>query len=71
MFSFGVTATYVMLNDMIFQASDEELGGDDARRHILRRHTSYFGDEDRSKGPFDTLEKRNHSSTDSLLLRVT
>ncbi|KAI0378640.1 kinase-like domain-containing protein [Hypomontagnella monticulosa] len=45
-FSFGVVAIYVMLNDMVFRISDEELGGADAWWHILRRHISYFGDED-------------------------
>lgn len=50
MFSFGVVVIYVMLNDMIFRVSDEGLGGDDAWWHILRRHISYFGDEDGFKG---------------------
>lgn len=50
MFSFGVVVIYVMLNDMIFRVSDEELGGKDAWRHILRRHISYFGDEDGFRG---------------------
>lgn len=50
MFSFGVVVIYVMLNDMIFRVSDEELGGDGAWWHILRRHISYFGDEDGFKG---------------------
>ncbi len=49
-FSFGVVIIYVMLDDMIFRASDEELGGDDTWRHILRRHVSYFGNEDGFKG---------------------
>jgi serine/threonine protein kinase len=49
-FSFAVVVIYVMLNDMIFRVSDEELGGNDAWRHILRRHISYFGDEDGFKG---------------------
>ena len=50
MFSFGVVAICVMLNDMIFQVCDEELNGSDAWWHILRRHISYFGDEDGFKG---------------------
>ncbi|WYZ37660.1 hypothetical protein EsH8_II_001166 [Colletotrichum jinshuiense] len=49
-FSFGVLTIYVMLNDMIFLVSDEELSGEDAWRHILRRHISYFGDENGFKG---------------------
>ena len=49
-FSFGVVAIYVMLQDMIFRVSDEELRGNDTWRHILRRHISYFADEDGFKG---------------------
>ncbi|OAA58993.1 ectomycorrhiza-induced ankyrin-domain nacht-domain containing protein [Niveomyces insectorum RCEF 264] len=49
-FSFGVVVIYVMLNDMIFLVSNEELAGKEAWRPILRRHISYFGDEDGFKG---------------------
>jgi serine/threonine protein kinase len=49
-FSFGVVAIYVMVDDMIFRVNDSELGGDNAWRHILRRHISFFGDEDGLKG---------------------
>ncbi|KZL66695.1 serine/threonine protein kinase (calcium/calmodulin dependent protein kinase) [Colletotrichum tofieldiae] len=49
-FSFGVLTIYVMLNDMIFRVSDDELSSEDAWRHILRRHISYFGDETGFKG---------------------
>ncbi|KAF1955136.1 serine/threonine protein kinase [Byssothecium circinans] len=49
-FSFGVVIIYVMLNDMVFRVSDEELGSEDVWRHILWRHISYFADEDGFKG---------------------
>ena len=58
-FSFGVLAIYVVLHDMIFRISDEELGGADAWRHILRRHISYFGDEDGFKGLLRHIGKEN------------
>ena len=35
-----------MLDEIIFCASDEELAGDMAWWHVLRRHISYFGDEE-------------------------
>ncbi|KAK4246834.1 kinase-like protein [Corynascus novoguineensis] len=59
MFSFGVVVIYVMLNDMIFRVSDEGLGGDDAWWHILRRHISYFGDEDCFKGLLQHIGEDN------------
>ncbi len=58
MFSFGVVGIYVMLNDIIFRVSDEELGGD-AWSHILRRHISYFGDEDGFKGLLRHIGEEN------------
>lgn len=63
-FSFGAVVIYVMLNDMIFHVSDERLGEDDAWRHILRRHTlrrhiSYFGDEDGFKGLLQHIGEEN------------
>jgi serine/threonine protein kinase len=39
-----------MLDEMIFCASDEELAGDMAWWHVLRRHISYFGDEEGFQG---------------------
>jgi serine/threonine protein kinase len=45
-FSFGVVAVYVMEDNMVLRASDEELNAADAWRHVLRRQVSYFGDED-------------------------
>ncbi|KAM7185878.1 serine/threonine protein kinase [Rhypophila sp. PSN 637] len=49
-FSFGLVTIYVILNDMVLRVNDEELRGDDAWRHILQRHISYFGHEDDFKG---------------------
>ncbi|KAF1840087.1 kinase-like protein [Cucurbitaria berberidis CBS 394.84] len=59
MFSFGLVAIYVMLNDMVLRISDEELGGDDAWWHILRRHISYFGNEDDLKGLLQHIGEEN------------
>lgn len=59
MFSFGVVAIYMMLNDMIFRVSDEELDGHDAWWHILRRHISYFADEDGFKGLLQHIGEEN------------
>ncbi len=49
----------MMLNDMIFRVSDEGLRGDDAWWHILRRHISYFGDEDGFKGLLQYVGEEN------------
>ncbi|KAB5513485.1 hypothetical protein GE09DRAFT_1162014, partial [Coniochaeta sp. 2T2.1] len=59
MFSFGMVVIYVMLNDMIFRVSDEELAGNDAWWHILRRHISYFGDEDGFTGLLQHIGEEN------------
>lgn len=37
---------YVMVNEMVFRVSDDQLRSEDSWRHILRRHVSYFADED-------------------------
>lgn len=37
---------YVMLNRMVFLPPKEQLDSQHAWRHSLRRHISYFGDED-------------------------
>lgn len=49
-FSFGVVAIYVMLNKMVFYngLTDEQVNGDDAWWHILRRHISFFGTDTES-----------------------
>jgi len=49
-FSFGVVSIYVMLNEMVFRMTDEELTSDDSWRYVLKRHISLFGDEDGFKG---------------------
>lgn len=49
-FSFGVVAVYVMVKRMVFCSglTDEQLNGDDAWWHILRRHISIFGTDTES-----------------------
>ncbi|KAJ8128801.1 hypothetical protein O1611_g4835 [Lasiodiplodia mahajangana] len=59
MFSFGVVVIYVMLNDMVLRVSDEELHGGEAWRHILRRHISFFADEDGFKGLLRHIGEEN------------
>lgn len=52
-FSFGIVSIYVMLNKMVFLdgLGEEELACEDAWRHILQRHVSYFAtDEDSFRG---------------------
>lgn len=49
-YSFAIVAVYVMLNDMIFLVSKEEPNSEDAWRYILRRHVSFFADEDGFRG---------------------
>lgn len=58
-FSFGVVAIHVMLNDIILRVSDEELHGSDAWRYILRRHISYFADEDGFRGLLRHIGEEN------------
>lgn len=43
-------AIYVMLNHTVFRPTDEELNGDMAWWYILRRHISYFADEEGFQG---------------------
>jgi serine/threonine protein kinase len=49
-YSFGIMAIYVMINEMVFVGETEELEADDAWRHVLRKHISYFADDDGFKG---------------------
>lgn len=49
-FSFGIVAVYVMYSQMVFRLSSEEMSGEDAWWHVLRRHISVFGDVDGIKG---------------------
>ncbi|KAI9671548.1 MAG: hypothetical protein M1817_003600 [Caeruleum heppii] len=59
-FSFGVLAIDLMLNDMIFHVSDDELPpGADPWRPILRRQISYFGTEDGFKGLLQHIGDEN------------
>jgi serine/threonine protein kinase len=58
-FSFGVVAIYVMLNDMIFYAGDKELARDDAWWHVLRRHISFFADEEGFGGLLEHIGNDN------------
>ena len=48
-----------MLNDMVLRASDEELAGVDAWRHVLRRQISYFADEDGFMGLLEHIGEDN------------
>ncbi|KAI9709528.1 MAG: hypothetical protein M1820_003288 [Bogoriella megaspora] len=58
-YSFGVVAVYVMLQHMSFYVSDEDPVADDAWRHILRRHISYFGDEHGFRGLLKHIGEEN------------
>lgn len=52
-FSFGIVAIYMMLKTMVFWTSDattSPTGNEEAWRHILGRHISYFADEDGFQG---------------------
>ena len=49
-FSFGIVAVYVVLKNMVFRATDEELAADDAWWHVLTRHVNLFATEDGFKG---------------------
>ncbi|EPE02256.1 serine threonine protein kinase [Ophiostoma piceae UAMH 11346] len=59
-FSFGVVIVYVMLNDMVFRVDEDGLAGhEDAWWHILRRHISFFGDEDGLRGLLQHISEEN------------
>lgn len=58
-FSFGVVSIYVMLDDMIFLMGEKELRSEDAWRHILAKHISYFADEDGFKGLLQHIGQDN------------
>ncbi|WQF84707.1 Putative protein kinase [Colletotrichum destructivum] len=58
-YSFGVVIIYVMLNEMVFRARDEELAAKDAWRHVLRRHISYFADDGGIKGLLSHIGEDN------------
>ncbi|KAI9668500.1 MAG: hypothetical protein M1829_005378 [Trizodia sp. TS-e1964] len=58
-FSFGVLSIYVILNNMVLLASEEERAADDSWRYILRLHLSYFGDDESFKGLLKWIGEEN------------
>lgn len=50
---------YVMLNEMVFRVSDDQLKSADSWRYILRRHISYFADEDGLNGFLEHIGEEN------------
>lgn len=50
---------YVMVNEMVFRVSDDQLNASDSWRYILRRHISYFADEDGLNGFLQHIGKEN------------
>ncbi|KAJ9232761.1 hypothetical protein DTO169E5_7321 [Paecilomyces variotii] len=58
-FSFGIVMIYVMLNEMVFRVSDDQLKSADSWRYILRRHISYFADEDGLNGFLEHIGEEN------------
>ena len=58
-FSFEVVVIYVMPNNMVFLTGEDVRGGNDVWPHILRRHTSLFGDEDGFRGPLEYIGEEN------------
>ncbi|KAI1459755.1 kinase-like protein [Annulohypoxylon moriforme] len=59
MFSFGVVMIYVMLNYMIFFVGNDQLKAEDSWRYILRRHLSYFAEEEGLVGLLRHLGEEN------------
>ncbi|KAE8352417.1 kinase-like domain-containing protein [Aspergillus coremiiformis] len=58
-FSFGIVMIYVMVNEIVFRVSDDQLEAEDSWRYILRRHISYFADEDGLNGFLQHIGKEN------------
>ncbi|OBT51813.1 hypothetical protein VE04_08760 [Pseudogymnoascus sp. 24MN13] len=50
---------FVMLNNMVFRVSDSGLAASDSWRYILRRHISFFGDEDGFQGLLQWIGEEN------------
>lgn len=48
-----------MLNDMVLHVSADELAASDSWRHILRRHISFFGEEDGFQGLLQWIGEDN------------
>lgn len=49
----------MMLNKTVFRVSDSELAADDSWRYILRRHVSFFGEEDGFQGLLQWIGEEN------------
>ncbi|KAF7181861.1 hypothetical protein CNMCM7691_001158 [Aspergillus felis] len=58
-FSFGVVMIYVMVNEMVFRVNDDEVNSADSWRHVLRRHISYFADEEGLNGFLEHIGEEN------------
>ncbi|OBT93078.1 hypothetical protein VE01_09015 [Pseudogymnoascus verrucosus] len=58
-FSFGIVCIFVMLNNMFFRVSDSELAASNSWRYILRRHISFFGEEDGFQGLLQWIGEEN------------
>ena len=58
-FSFGIVSIYVVLKEMVFRATDEEVAADDLWRYILKRHISFFADEDGLNGILQWIGQEN------------
>ncbi|EER45640.1 conserved hypothetical protein [Histoplasma capsulatum var. duboisii H88] len=58
-FSFAIVMIYVMLNEMVFRVSDCELHVSDSWRYVLRRHISYFADEQGFTGLLEHIGESN------------
>ncbi|KAI1102121.1 kinase-like protein [Jackrogersella minutella] len=58
-FSFGIVMIYVMLNEMGFLVRNDQLKAEDSWRYILRRHLSYFADEDGFNGFLQHIGEEN------------
>lgn len=50
---------YVMHDEMVFRVSDEQLKAADSWRYILRRHISYFANEEGLHGILEHIGKEN------------
>ena len=48
-----------MLNEMVFEVSDDQLKADSLWQYVLRRHISYFADEDGLNGYLQHIGKDN------------
>jgi hypothetical protein len=50
---------YVMIDEMVFRVNDDQLKAVDSWRYILRRHISYFADEDGFNGFLEHIGEEN------------